>query len=197
MRHSSKIRQARPLTASDLASGRYTIRDVVLPLPGFSIVYPAGPLGDLYRDIIRSDKIDPDDMFRKQKEYSLGGAYRHVMHMPSEVAHQLLVYDNLHHDMAISDEDVLLGKTLPPQRAFDPDVPLADGEMLALKLEMTLGSSTYATMALREVLKARTSGAHQRSLTETMQREDLARKAAPDAASQGDEAVDIEPVMTE
>lgn len=45
--------------------------DVILPMPGFSIVYPTGQLGDLYRNIMKSDKLDPENLYRKQKEFSL------------------------------------------------------------------------------------------------------------------------------
>ncbi len=42
---------------------------------------------------------------------------------------------------------------------------VSSGEKTALKIEMTLPQSTYATMALREVLKQDTSAAHQSRLT--------------------------------
>lgn len=67
----SKVRKVRALTAADIASGKYSIYDVVLPMPGFAVVYPAGELGEVYKRVIREDGIDPDDMWRKQKEYSL------------------------------------------------------------------------------------------------------------------------------
>lgn len=67
----SRIAKARPLAQADLDAKTYTIFDVVLPLPGYAVTYPEGSLGERYREIMRSDKIDPDDLFRKQKEYSL------------------------------------------------------------------------------------------------------------------------------
>ncbi len=41
---------------------------------------------------------------------------------------------------------------------------VSDGKFRALKIELTLPSSCYATMAVREVLKTDTSAAHQASL---------------------------------
>lgn len=55
------------VTAEDVAASKYSVFDVVLPLPGFAIQYPAGKVGDCYRDIMRADRLDPDNMFRKQK----------------------------------------------------------------------------------------------------------------------------------
>lgn len=67
----SSVAKVHALTAEDIASGKYTIHDVVMPMPGFAVTYPAGELGEVYRRVIREDGIDPDNMWRKQKEYSL------------------------------------------------------------------------------------------------------------------------------
>jgi tRNA pseudouridine13 synthase len=63
----SKVAKARALTEQDIASNRYTIFDVILPLPGFSIIYPEGVLGDRYKQIMKDDGLDWQDLFRKQK----------------------------------------------------------------------------------------------------------------------------------
>ena len=42
------------------------------------------------------------------------------------------------------------------------------GEKLALRVEFDLDSASYATMALREILKSETSNVNQRALTEAM-----------------------------
>jgi hypothetical protein len=67
----SKVRKVRALTAADIASKKYSVYDVVLPMPGFAVTYPAGQLGELYKRVMKEDGIDADDMWRKQKEYSL------------------------------------------------------------------------------------------------------------------------------
>lgn len=63
----SKIAAAHPITQGDIDAGKYTMADIILPMPGYAVVYPAGKLGVLYREIMESDRLDPDDMFRKQK----------------------------------------------------------------------------------------------------------------------------------
>jgi tRNA pseudouridine13 synthase len=40
-----------------------------------------------------------------------------------------------------------------------------DGRFLALKVELTLGTSQYATMALREIMRAETSSQAQATLS--------------------------------
>ena len=53
------------LAAEDL--DKYTLADVVLPLPGFDIKYPEGPLYEKYKDIMAADGLDPAKMRRDQR----------------------------------------------------------------------------------------------------------------------------------
>ena len=53
------------LTEDDL--DKYTIFDVIMPLPGTDVAYPGGPLGERYRDFLRMDGLDPDNWVRKQR----------------------------------------------------------------------------------------------------------------------------------
>lgn len=78
----SFYQKARALTAEEAASGKYTIFDVVLPTPGFDIVYPAGDLGDYYVEFMKKSEnggLDPYNMRRAQKEFSLSGSYRKLL----------------------------------------------------------------------------------------------------------------------
>lgn len=67
----SSLPKVRPLTSLDTSKGRHSIYDVLLPMPGFAVNYPGGELGEVYKRVIREDGIDPEKMWRKQKEYSL------------------------------------------------------------------------------------------------------------------------------
>lgn len=166
---SSKVAKVHVVTAEDVAAKRFSIFDVVLPLPGFAITYPTGKVGACYKDIMRADRLDPDDMYRKQKEYSLGGAYRKILHHPSHVEARQLLYTSSQADLAQSDEDALLGRPKPDAQEYDGVGPVPEGASVALQIELTLGSSTYATMAMREVLKTRTSSADQTERTKEME----------------------------
>lgn len=70
------------------------------------------------------------------REYSLGGTYRKILHLPSAVTHRLIPYSDPNIDLALTDEDLLTGKKL--RNAIAPGEPLC----LALQIELTLGSST-------------------------------------------------------
>lgn len=64
------------LTEEHLTSEQYTIHDVVLPLPGYDVVYPDNHMKDHYKKIMADDGLDISNMRHKVKDYSLSGAYR-------------------------------------------------------------------------------------------------------------------------
>lgn len=74
--------RARALSAAEASSGQYTVFDIVLPLPGFDVLYPANGLTDFYKNFMGSEQgggLDPFDMRRKWKDVSLSGSYRKVL----------------------------------------------------------------------------------------------------------------------
>lgn len=74
--------EARPLTASEASSGKYTINDVVLPTPGYEVIYPSNTIGQFYTDFMakpENGSLDPHKMRRMRREFSVPGRYRKVM----------------------------------------------------------------------------------------------------------------------
>ncbi|KAI0701819.1 pseudouridine synthase [Cytidiella melzeri] len=147
--------RVKALTEADL--DKYTIFDVAMPLPGKDVSYPEGKLGERYKEFLRADGLDPDNWIRKQKEYSLGGSYRKIMHLPSELSWSVLRYTDPDVALAQADEDKLLG--------FDPPKIDDSGKFMALQIQLQLGTAAYATMALREITKTETSSHYQTALT--------------------------------
>ncbi|KAK3902670.1 pseudouridine synthase [Staphylotrichum tortipilum] len=71
--------QVKALTADDVASGKYTIFDVVLPTPGYDVSYPQNDIGLYYAEFMgkpENGALSPYEMRRKQREFSLSGNYR-------------------------------------------------------------------------------------------------------------------------
>jgi len=161
--HSSQVKSRKPwnpphvktLTEEDLE--KYSIFDVIMPLPGTDVAYPGGELGERYREFLRTDGLDPDDFVRKQREYTLHGSYRKILHLPKEMSWSVLRYTDPDVALTQADEDKLLG--------FDLPVTDVGGKFMALQVHLTLGTAAYATMALREITKAETSTHHQMTLT--------------------------------
>ena len=59
--------------------------------------------------------------------------------------------------LAQADEDKLLN--------FDPPAIVENGKFMALQINITLGTASYAPMAIREITKAETSAHFQTNLT--------------------------------
>lgn len=80
--HDDLFQRARALTAEEAENGSYTIFDIVLPTPGFDIEYPHNDIGDFYKEFMASERgggLDPADMRRKIKDFSLSGSYRKLL----------------------------------------------------------------------------------------------------------------------
>lgn len=146
----------KPLTEANIASEQYTIFDVVLPLPGYDITYPANETGQWYEEIMAEDGLSSEKLKGPNKKESLGGAYRKMMIKPGNLQWKFTTYNDAKETLIYSDLDKLRGKE-------EPDAS-KDGSHRALILDFQLPSSAYATMALREILKADTSALHQRTL---------------------------------
>ncbi|KAL1903510.1 multisubstrate pseudouridine synthase 7 [Sporothrix stenoceras] len=74
--------EARALSADEAASGDYTIFDIVLPVPGFDVLYPDNDIGEFYSEFMgrpENGGLSPYNMRRSQKEFSLSGHYRKIM----------------------------------------------------------------------------------------------------------------------
>lgn len=50
---------------------KYTIFDVIMPLPGIDVAFPGGALGDRYREFLTADGLDPNNFHRKQRYGSI------------------------------------------------------------------------------------------------------------------------------
>lgn len=205
--------RARPLTAQEAASGKFTVFDIVLPTPGYDIKYPTNPIGTFYRTFMASERgggLDPLDMRRPWKDTSLSGSYRKLVAKPrSDITFDVKAYIGEDEQFVKTDMDHIrkgqpkkqqpqrqphpkaakptntdelfdiTGQSSPVlenKRALSDDVqkdlaelsshsgssldsntsggvPLEE-KKVAVILKMQLGTSQYATMALRELMKA-------------------------------------------
>ncbi|XP_075130214.1 pseudouridylate synthase 7 homolog isoform X2 [Leptodactylus fuscus] len=134
----------------------YTIHDVVMPLPGFDVIYPKHKLAVAYEEMLAADRLDIKNMRHRIKDYSLAGAYRKILIRPQDVSWEVVAYDDPKIPLVRTDIEKLEGKPLP---IFN-----TEGKYRALKMEFSLPPSTYATMAIREVLKMDTSIKNQTQL---------------------------------
>ncbi|CAL9695131.1 unnamed protein product [Knipowitschia caucasica] len=148
---------AHVLTAEEAAT--HSIHDIVMPLPGFDVIYPSHHVGSGYKEMLEADGLDINNMRHKIKDYSLSGAYRRVVIRPTDVSWSVIQYDDARVSLVHTDVEKMENKAAP---VFN-----TEGKYRALRMEFSLPSSTYATMAIREVLKLDTSIKKQTQLNTT------------------------------
>ncbi|KAI4682777.1 uncharacterized protein J4E84_007242 [Alternaria hordeiaustralica] len=167
--------RARPLTAAEAESGKYSIWDVVLPQPGFDVEYPRNEIGEFYKEFMGSEKgggLDPYNMRRSWREVSLSGGYRKFLARPLQpLEFEVHSYRKVDEQFVQTDlqrlgreRDVghkMNGKE-DDKKEEGADAQMEDGEekdeaeeeKIAVVIKLQLASSQYATMALRELMKA-------------------------------------------
>jgi tRNA pseudouridine13 synthase len=146
--------RARALTAEEAASGKYTLFDLVLPQPGYDIIYPENEMKDFYRRFMASEQgggLDSSNMRRSWKDISLSGSYRKIFSrmMGDDYSFDVKLYTEDDEQFVPTDLDIMNQKET--QTAATENT----GDKMAVVLKFQLGSSQYATMALRELTKGK------------------------------------------
>ncbi|KAL1959451.1 hypothetical protein VTO42DRAFT_1896 [Malbranchea cinnamomea] len=151
--------RARALSAEEASSGKYTIFDVVLPLPGFDVVYPQNEMTNFYQRFMGSEqggKLDPFNMRRKWKDISLAGSYRKILSRPGrDCSFEVKTYRDDNEQFVLTDLQTIKQATDGDKMETDTRTESSSGpEKLAVIIKFQLGASQYATMALRELMKS-------------------------------------------
>lgn len=162
--------RARALTKEEADSGKYTIFEIVLPTPGYDILYPANEMAAFYKDFMASPRgggLDPHDMRRPWRDISLSGSYRKLLARPGkDISYEIKEYTNEDEQFVQTDLDRLARNAngqesnkmdAPPPPDGQPGAVVEEAaapKKLAVVLKLQLGSSQYATMALRELMKS-------------------------------------------
>lgn len=167
--YNQKTPAVRAITEEELDSIK--IEDIVLPLPGHNVVYPNNVIKQWYEELLAVDGLSFTAMKQNVRQYSVSGTYRRMIVRPENLSWKTMRYSNLLSTLIRSDLDELKNA---PEPQDDPE-----GEYKALILDFCLPSATYATMALREILKVDTSSLHQASLNSYLLGKKAGDKEAP------------------
>lgn len=106
-----EYQRARPLSEEEAQSGKYTVFDLVLPGPGFDVLYPENDVGDFYAEFMKRTEnggLDPQSMRRATKDFSLSGTYRHfVGRFKTEPKWEVRTYLDDNEQMRPTDVDLI------------------------------------------------------------------------------------------
>ena len=141
--------EAHVVTAEEAEAGKFSIYDLVLPLPGHDIILPAHAVADTYSTLLQADGLSMEDFgASKLRDMCLPGGYRKLLVKPGELDWAAHMYEDMQQPLCATGKERMLGweKPLP-----------AGGDKLGVRVSFSLSSSCYATMCMRELLKISTS----------------------------------------
>ena len=105
------------LTEQDIKMNTYTIMDVLLPLPGHSIILPTNDIGQYIRDLLAKDDLSPE-FFGKcsPSEHRMNGAYGHLMQMPKDFEWNFFEYSDPNEELVPTEGSYLRKMNLDKSR---------------------------------------------------------------------------------
>jgi tRNA pseudouridine13 synthase len=147
----------RVLTAEDITARTFSMKDVLLPLPGRGLVLPTNAMAERYEALLAADGItlatvDGITAAREPLPPLAAASYRPVVNRPEAVAWEFFE-----------------GETGAPLQTHGKPAaakPIADAKQLHLRLSFQLsGGATNLGMLTRELLQYATKTARQTSTT--------------------------------
>ncbi|KAI0406722.1 pseudouridine synthase [Xylaria palmicola] len=111
------------VTEDDLQDRKYSIYDVVLPSPGWDVIYPSNEIGDYYAEFMGKPEnggLDPYNMHRRQRDFSLPGSYRKLMGKLERVpTASVQVYSNDLEQLVPTDLDIIQSRKAQEAKEHD------------------------------------------------------------------------------
>ncbi|KAL6473582.1 hypothetical protein MHYP_G00171430 [Metynnis hypsauchen] len=126
----SDTAQVHVVTQAEEKDNAFSLKQVVLPMPGNSVKYPENVLGKWYQDRLVQDSLSACRFRITSLKLNVPGCYRPLLAHPHDVAYSLHV----------KEEPQVTGPSPPHSTA-------------SLTLSFDLDSSCYATVCLREIMK--------------------------------------------
>jgi len=130
----------------------HSIYDVYLPLPGHSVILPSNQSGQDISSLLKEDGLEMSSFRSLTREYDLPGDYRTIITKASDVTWKLVSHDTIEDDLVHSSLELANAESPNKLRSIGSET----GLMKSLVLGLSLNSSCYATMALREIMRVKT-----------------------------------------
>jgi tRNA pseudouridine13 synthase len=152
-------------TEQDVLAKKFSIVDVVLPLVGSKVMYPTNKVGSFIDDLLCKEcLLSKKDLIQKDKELTLGGDYRKLICKPHDVQWEILRYEDPLQPLIQTDLMKVTGEDLKPFPNADGS-SACDKNLLGMVVGFTLPPSSYATIALRELMRRPTVSEYQKQLS--------------------------------
>lgn len=152
-------------TEQDVITKKFSIVDVVLPLVGSKVIYPTNKVGSFIDELLcRECLLSKKDLSQKNKELTLGGDYRKLICKPNDVQWDILRYVDPLQPLIQTDLMKATGEDLKPFPKANGS-GACDENLLGMVVSFTLPPSSYATIALRELMRRPTVSEYQKQLS--------------------------------
>ena len=164
------------VTEADIKESKYTMEDVLVPVVGTKTVFPTNGLGAILKEQLTELGLTIE-MFQKcqDREIRANGDYRKAIIHPKDFDYTIQEYYHPLQPLLQTDLMKLNGDEItiePPQdneknedETEPASLPSPPKKLVAIVVGFTLPSSSYATIALRELMKSPTSNEFQSKLS--------------------------------
>ena len=152
-----KGKSVKVVTEDDVKACDYGITDVVLPMIGSKIDYPTNSTNEFIEDLLEIYGLSKDLFKQIKGELSLGGDYRKLLIRPADVDWVIKQYSNPTEPLIETDLMKISGEKLKVGQGDKQ-------QLIGMSIGFTLPPSSYATIALRELMKRPTDSSYQREL---------------------------------
>ena len=140
---------ARALSAEEAASGKYTLSDVLLPLPGHAVVYPQHEAAGEYDRVLSELGVAPaEQLWYEPGLFDLPGCYRPLIAHPQDLSGRVMPYADHTTQLEPSDLDALE----PRESAAAPGTTIRTHRLGAIRVGAAL---LPAAVELRDHVRAR------------------------------------------
>ncbi|KAM6438037.1 pseudouridylate synthase PUS7L isoform 1-T3 [Liasis olivaceus] len=122
------------VTTSEETDNKYTINQVILPMVGYGIQYPANEVGEWYHKRLADDGLQMCQFRLPALQLNVPGCYRHLLKYPHDLSYRFI--DSTKKEMGME------GGPLPDSKP-------------SLSVSFHLDPSCYATACLGEIMKCK------------------------------------------
>lgn len=161
---SSKCMKIHVVTEDELA--KYSLEDVVLPLVGKQTTLPSNESGKLFDEVLEKLGLTRDVFVNvKDRSLDVSGDYRKLICHPKDFDHEIVEYSDSLQPLLQTDLMSLHGIKTTDQLQESSTENETKSKLIAMNVGFTLPPSSYATIALRELMKKPTSSEFQKVLS--------------------------------